>query len=78
MAFNQGFINHNYRKDRISLGEFESFAKLMSHTDIATNLILEYECLESSDLLFRSVYFYDTDLPPLPKYTPSATRPLQS
>ena len=49
----------------------------MSHTDIATNLILEYECLESSDLLFRSVYYYDADLPPLPKYTPSATRPLQ-
>ena len=77
MAYNQGFINHNYRKEQISLGEFESVAKLMSHTDIATNFILEYECLKSSDLLFRSVYFY-AHLPPLPKYTPSATRPLQS
>jgi len=77
MVYNQGFINHNYRKEQISLGEFESVAKLMSHTDIATNLILEYECLKSSDLLFRSVYFY-ANLPPLPKYTPSATRPLQS
>jgi hypothetical protein len=38
VAYNQGFINHNYRKEQISLGEFESVAKLMSHTDIATNL----------------------------------------
>jgi hypothetical protein len=29
-----GFINHNYRKEQISLGEFESLAKLVSHTDI--------------------------------------------